>query len=306
MQKYKGKSGFTGGYYAGAKAKLRRGITLIELLVVLAIISMLMAILLPALGKVREQARSILIASNQRQIVIAINLYAINNDDRYPESVATIGQGNFWNWQEPTMLTGYRRRSPMLYRSMSEYLRSYIEKASILSCPSVPSEHTYLQQAWDSGDDWGNPDAPMLKGPLTGTYCFYWNYTGYLGGNRDLFKGPISTSGGTEQSKLLVSCYFGYDHWRSRKAYSSCEYFQGANIKEETWFSSSYWAGLNSGTGMDTLKIKLHAGYTDGHVDSYSPAEVVPMKVIMRRATCEPYPSGIGPGIFFLPQAGLD
>lgn len=301
MQESKEKSGLFRDYCAAAKTQLGRGFTLIELLVVLAIISMLMAILLPTLGKVRQQARSMLIASNQRQIITAVSLYAADNDGQYPESVATIGQGSYWNWQEPTMLTGYRKRSPMLHRSMSEYLQGYIEKASILSCPSSPKEHTYLQDAWDAGDEWGNPDAPMLKGPLTGTYCFYWNYTGYLGGRRGLFKGPMNTSGGPEQSKLLVSCYFGYDHWRSRNAYSSCEQFRNANIKEETWFSSSYWFGLNSSVGMDTLAIKLRAGYTDGHVDNYSAAEAAPMKVIMKRATLEPYPSGIGPGLFFLP-----
>ena len=57
--------------------------------------------------------------------------------------------------------------------------------------------------------------------------------------------------------------------------YSSCEKFRSAGLTEETWFSSAYWSDLNSNTNLDTLRMKLHAGYTDGHVESYCPSEVV-------------------------------
>ncbi len=52
------------------------GFTIIELLVVIAIISLLLGILLPALGNAREQGRSIRCLSNIRQIGLAGNLYA--------------------------------------------------------------------------------------------------------------------------------------------------------------------------------------------------------------------------------------
>ena len=51
--------------------------------------------------------------------------------------------------------------------------------------------------------------------------------------------------------------------------------------------------------------MKLYAGYTDGHVESFTPAETVVMKAIMKRATNEPYPDGKGPGDFYLPRSGL-
>src|SRR4051812_14045394 len=57
----------------------QRGFTLIELLVVIGIIALLIALLLPALSRVRGQAKSVECQSNMRQIVIAMAAYAVEN-----------------------------------------------------------------------------------------------------------------------------------------------------------------------------------------------------------------------------------
>jgi prepilin-type N-terminal cleavage/methylation domain-containing protein/prepilin-type processing-associated H-X9-DG protein len=58
--------------------------TLIELLVVIGIISLLMSILLPSLNRAREQARSVICASNERQLYMAFMSYVNENRGRVP------------------------------------------------------------------------------------------------------------------------------------------------------------------------------------------------------------------------------
>ncbi len=60
----------------------RRAFTLIELLVVIAIIAILMAILMPALNRVKEQGRRAVCLSNLRQLQLAWDMYATENDDK--------------------------------------------------------------------------------------------------------------------------------------------------------------------------------------------------------------------------------
>lgn len=57
--------------------------TLIELLVVVAIMSLLMAILMPSLGAARNRAVTLQCSSNARQIGMACNMYASENDNHW-------------------------------------------------------------------------------------------------------------------------------------------------------------------------------------------------------------------------------
>jgi prepilin-type N-terminal cleavage/methylation domain-containing protein/prepilin-type processing-associated H-X9-DG protein len=59
-----------------------KAFTLIELLVVIAIIAILMAILLTALNRVKEQGKRAACLNNLRQLSLAWNVYADENDDR--------------------------------------------------------------------------------------------------------------------------------------------------------------------------------------------------------------------------------
>jgi hypothetical protein len=280
-----------------------------------AIISLLSGILLPVLAKARYQAQTIRCMSNQRQIINAVNFYAVDHRNKYPQSVATIGDFGNWNWQAPFVLTSFDTHATKPHRAMSEYLRSYIADASIMFCPNAPQKYEYLQQAWDAGDDWNNPDTTHEKDWVMGTYCFYWNYTGWLETGR-FFNGPRDLFGGRRQSKLLVSDYFGFDNWRNQRfygrwgVYGSCEPFEGANVTPGESIkvsTSAYWSRPKSDSfNLNTIDIKLHSGYTDGHVESFTASEVVKMFVIKNRHDFEVYEEGgPGPGTFYLPIDGL-
>jgi len=62
------------------------GFTLIELLVVIAVIALLMAILLPALGRARRQARAVACRSNVKQWGTTLALYLEDNEGRFPRT----------------------------------------------------------------------------------------------------------------------------------------------------------------------------------------------------------------------------
>jgi hypothetical protein len=122
-----------------------------------------------------------------------------------------------------------------------------------------------------------------------------------------VFRGPQSSSDGPEKSRLLISDYFGYDHWRNPGAYGSCERFINSTLTPGTYVSSAFrsYPTASGQPDLTMIKIKLHAGYTDGHVECYYPSETVPMEVSINSDGSEPYPSGAGPGIFYLPEDAL-
>ena len=72
--------------------QIRNAFTLVELLVVVSIIAVLIALLLPALGKAKEAARATLCKSHERQLHTAACVYAAEYNDVAPQGTAQSGQ----------------------------------------------------------------------------------------------------------------------------------------------------------------------------------------------------------------------
>jgi len=114
-----------------------KGFTLIELLVVIAIIALLLGILMPALQRVRKQARSSACKANMHSWAQIWNMYCQDNDGYFCR------ESNYVGWPRGNWIEALRP----LYRT----------KAGILICPTA-------KKRLDSMDNYGSFDRTYIMG----------------------------------------------------------------------------------------------------------------------------------------------
>ena len=135
------------------------GFTLIELLVVITIVSLLAALLIPAIGMVRRSARNTQCANNLRMLTIATHTYCTDNEGILPYRDTLTGV----NW----------------YDRINEYVDDTYKDSNrtAFSCPFAASEVTNLlgQQWWGASYYQYSMNQSLLAYHPSETYYLSWN-----------------------------------------------------------------------------------------------------------------------------------
>jgi prepilin-type N-terminal cleavage/methylation domain-containing protein/prepilin-type processing-associated H-X9-DG protein len=243
----------------------KQGFTLIELLVVIAIIAILMGILMPALSRVRKQARMIRCQANLKQYAIAGKLYANDNDGDFPYSFRWLfssGVGGH-NWHDPDANLD---EHPELAGDMWKYLKG----SDVHLCPDfdVLVRTNGCQGSW--------PNLSRCDIALDPQYSYTMN--SYLNGDAynmvpAEFKLKFGTRGFSKESKVKNPSrvfYFSEENPFTIPGVSAAG-INDNNLRAFPDGSTDCFATFHKARQGDLTQGVCNASFVDGHVEIVSP-----------------------------------
>jgi len=275
----------------------RKGFTLIELLVVIAVIAVLMAILLPALKKAREQGQRTACQANLKTYTLAIYMYCGDNDDRFcqPDS-CYFSQTSPYPVESGISSPIHLRwcNGDLYLREHPEYagpLYNYLVDARAFICPTFS-----VIARIASEDHFYQADAANIR-----NYKPWYNYTmnAYLGSDSEStkkanvlrmsqVKQPAYTFSFTEESALVDTQY-------NVSGLNDTYMVPGSDAMIDSWLSQfgsyrlikpgpgtspAFWdviAGFHNAPSGDPLAGKGNCALLDGHVEGYSRLDTFPL-----------------------------
>lgn len=154
---------------AAASRAGARGFTLVDVLVSMAVISILIAVLLPSISRVRESAERVICGSNLRQVGMGVHMFAEDSKDVMPPSVFLPGSSRN-SAARSSGDEGSPERMDIVRTSRDEfaprewgdwdglgllYADGYLSASKVFYCPSHSGSHSFERYTSAWGEEAG-------------------------------------------------------------------------------------------------------------------------------------------------------